>query len=72
MSILVTEVFIIFLSMTKNTHISTTLDSFSMAKKPTEAKFHMKPPLAGSGKVYVNGCGHMTKITVKSVYGEYL
>ena len=41
----------------------------SEATGPTEAKFHVEPPLDWGTKVCSNGPGHMTKIATMHIYG---
>ena len=39
---------------------------------PIKAKFYMEPPLEGGTKVYINGPGHMTKMSAMPMYGKNL
>ena len=39
---------------------------------PIKAKFYMAPPWEGGTKVYINGPGHMTKMTAMPIYGKKL
>ena len=36
---------------------------------PIKAKFYIEPPWEGGTKVYINGPGHMTKMTAMPIYG---
>ena len=37
---------------------------------PIKAKFYVEPPWEGGKKVYINGQGHMTKMTAMPIYGK--
>ena len=37
-----------------------------------KAKYHVEPPWEGGTKVYINGLGHMTKMTATPIYGKNL
>ena len=37
---------------------------------PIKAKFYVEPPWEGGTKVYINGQGHMTKMTAMPIYGK--
>ena len=39
---------------------------------PIKAKFHVELPWEGGKKAYINGPGHMTKMTVMPIYGKNL
>ena len=39
---------------------------------PIKAKFYVEPPWEGGTKVYINGPGHMTKMTAMPIYGKNL
>ena len=36
----------------------------------SKSKFHVKPPLEGGMKVYINGLGHTTKMAAMPIYGK--
>ena len=37
---------------------------------PIKAKFYVEPPWEGETKVYINGPGHMTKMSAMPIYGK--
>ena len=39
---------------------------------PITAKFYVEPPWEGGTKVYINGHGHMTKMSAMPIYGKNL
>ena len=39
---------------------------------PIKAKLYVEPPWEGGTKVYINGPGHMTKMTAMLIYGKNL
>ena len=39
---------------------------------PIKAKFHVEHPWQGGKKVYINGTGHMIKMTATPIYAENL
>ena len=39
---------------------------------PIKAKLYVEPPWEGGTKVYINGPGHMTKVTAMPIYGKNL
>ena len=39
---------------------------------PIKAKFYVESPWQGGTKVYINGPGHMTKMTAMPIYGKNL
>ena len=45
---------------------------FSETNSPINAKFHVNPPWEVGKKVYVNGTGHMTNMSVMPIYGKNL
>ena len=46
---------------------------FIVHQWPIKVKFYVKPPLEGEWKfIYVNGPGHMTKMTITPTFGKNL
>ena len=45
---------------------------FSETAWPIKAKFYVEPPWEGGTKVYINGLGHMTKMSTMPIYGKKL
>ena len=45
---------------------------FSKTAWPIKAKFYVESLWEGGKKVYINGSGHMTKMTAKPIYGKNL
>ena len=45
---------------------------FSETAWSIKAKFHLEPPWEGRMKVYINGPGHMTKMSAMPIYGKNL
>ena len=45
---------------------------FSETAWPIKAKFYVAPPWEGGANVYINGPGHMTKMTARPIYGKNL
>ena len=43
---------------------------FSETAWPINVKFHVEPPSIGGTKVYINGPGHMTKMTTVLIYSK--
>ena len=39
---------------------------------PIKAKFYVEPPWEGGTKVYINGPGHITKMSAMPIYGKNL
>ena len=53
-------------------HPSTISNVFSETAWPIKAKFYVEPHWEGGMKVYINGPGHMTKMTFRPIYGKNL
>ena len=61
------------LSLSSSSSSSTISNVFSSETAwPIKAKFYVEPPLEGGTKVYINGPGHMTKMTTMLVYCKNL
>ena len=61
------------LTLVKGPSASIFSNFFSLeTTRPTEAKFHVEPPLDGWMKACLNGPGHMTKMAAMPIYGKNL